>query len=227
MSNDTANDEQIVSSWIKNARPWTESVRKASIESRRLITDQAIIDAILDCSPRAVLDIGCGEGWLARALAGKGIQVIGTDVVPELIEQARRAGDSDFRLISYGDIAAGQLRETVDLMACNFSLLGKASVEGIFEAAPSLLKAQGAFIVQTLHPHTACGERPYRDGWREGSWEGFSGDYSDPAPWYFRSLKSWQALYAENGFRLREIREPIHPQTQRPASIIFMGERRL
>jgi 2-polyprenyl-3-methyl-5-hydroxy-6-metoxy-1,4-benzoquinol methylase len=223
--NSPFNDTQIIQSWNKNAGPWTVSVRKGQIESRKLITDQAIVEAILDRLPRSVLDIGCGEGWLARELAARDIRVIGTDVVPGLIDEARRADGGDFRLMSYEDIAAGKLRETVDVVACNFSLLGKDSVEGIFMAAPSLLETHGTFIVQTLHPHIACGELPYRDGWREGSWDGFSSDFSEPAPWYFRTLKAWIALFVENGFRLREIREPIHPKTQRPASMIFIGEK--
>jgi len=225
MTNKLFSDAKIVESWRKNAGPWTACVRDGRIESRRLVTDRAMVEAVLARSPRSVLDIGCGEGWLARELNSNGIKVIGTDVVPELIEQARLSGGGDFRLLSYEEIAAGKLGEAVDVLACNFSLLGKESVEGIFQAAPSLLNDQGLFIVQTLHPHSACGELTYRDGWREGSWAGFGSDFSDPAPWYFRTLKSWQALYQANGLRLREIREPVHPRTGRPASIIFIGEK--
>jgi 2-polyprenyl-3-methyl-5-hydroxy-6-metoxy-1,4-benzoquinol methylase len=218
------NDEQIITSWDRNAAPWTASVREGRIESRRLVTDEAIVGTVLDRSPGSVLDIGCGEGWLARILAAKGIRVIGTDVVPSLIEEAERAGDGDFRLMSYEDIADGKLEAKVDVAVCNFSLIGEESVQGLFKAIPSLLNHHGAFVVQTLHPHIACGDLPYRDGWREGSWNGFRGDFTDPAPWYFRTLKTWRGLYKDNGFRLREIREPIHPKTKRPASIIFIGD---
>src|SRR5690606_31737170 len=87
----------------------------------------------------------------------------------------------------------------------------------------SLLKPGGVFIVQTLHPLIACGDLPYVDGWREGSWTGFSTDFIDPAPWYFRAIESWQRLFMNNGLRLLEVREPIHPKTNNPASIIFVG----
>jgi len=231
MTNPSFSDKQIIDSWHRNAAPWTAYVRDGRIESRRLVTDRAMVEAVLARSPRTVLDIGCGEGWLARELSVKGLQVIGTDVVPELIEQAGRSGGGDFRLISYEEIATGKLGETADVVACNFSLLGKESVEGIFQAAPSLLTEQGVFIVQTLHPHSACGELAYRDGWRKGTWaglgDGVGNDFSDPAPWYFRTVNSWLALYQANGLRLREIREPVHPNTGRPASIIFIGEKSL
>ena len=108
------------------------------IESRILVTDQAIIDAVVGRSPNVVLDIGCGEGWLVRALAARGI--------------------------------------------------------------------------------------PYVDGWRTGSWAGFSSDFTDPAPWYFRTMESWVKLLTESGFRVLEVREPLNPKTPKPASALFIAE---
>lgn len=224
MTTDSFSDAKIVESWGINAHPWTAAVRGGQIESRKQITDQAIVDAILSRSPSSVLDIGCGEGWLGRELATRNIPVIGVDAVPEFIEAAQRAGVGDFRPMSYEEIAAGKLKISVDVIVCNFALLGKESVEGIFRATPSLLNSQGSFIVQTLHPVITCGDLPYRDGWREGSWAGFSSDFSDPAPWYFRTLESWIKLFMNSGFWLREIHEPLHPKTQKPASVIFVGE---
>jgi hypothetical protein len=32
------------------------------------------------------------------------------------------------------------------------------------------------------------------------------------------------ALLRANGWRLLEIREPLHPETQRPASVIFIAD---
>lgn len=224
MPTDPFSDAKIVESWCKNAPSWTVAVREGQIESRRETTDQAIIDAILSRSPRSVLDMGCGEGWLVRDLAARNIDVLGIDVVPEFIEVAQRAGVGDFRAMSYEEIAAGKLKVSVDVVVSNFALLGKESVEEVFRAAPSLLNSHGAFLVQTLHPVIACGELAYRDGWREGSWAGFSAAFTDPAPWYFRTLESWVKLFADNGFRLLEIREPLHPKTHKPASVIFIGE---
>jgi len=224
MISDPLSDARIVDSWRKNASPWTTAVRENQIASRALVTNKAIVDAVLSRSPRTVLDIGCGEGWLARALAEHGVSAVGVDVVPALIEQARKAGGGEFRISSYEDIAAGRLDVSVDLVVANFSLIGKESVEGVIRRAPSLLNSRGSLVIQTLHPVASCGDESYADGWRTGSWAGFSEEFSDPAPWYFRTMESWEVLLADSGFRILETREPVHPETGKPASVIFIAE---
>ena len=185
MSIDPLSDAKIVDSWRRNAAPWTAAVRDNRIESRVLVTNEAIVDAVLARSPRSVLDVGCGEGWLVRALAASGVTSIGVDVVPELVEQAGRAGGGEFRVASYEAIAAGALDLRVDVVVANFSLIGRESVDALIARTPSLLRRSGALIIQTLHPVVASGDLPYEEGWREGSWAGFGDAFADPAPWYF------------------------------------------
>jgi 2-polyprenyl-3-methyl-5-hydroxy-6-metoxy-1,4-benzoquinol methylase len=217
-------DAQIVDSWHRNARAWTAAVRAGQIESRRLVTNTAILEAVLGLSPVSVLDIGCGEGWLARALAEHGVSVIGVDVVPALVEQAKQAGGGEFRIASYDQIAAGVVAAKVDVAVANFSLIGKDSVERLLASVPNLLNPRGALVIQTLHPHVASGALPYEDGWRAGSWMGCGDDFTDPAPWYFRTLESWMKLLSDSGFRLIESREPVDPRSREPASVIFIAE---
>lgn len=216
-------EARIVDSWLKNTDPWTLAVRRGEIESRTLVTNHAIIDAVRSRAPRTAIDIGCGEGWLVRALDE--VEMVGVDASAGLIDKARQAGGGDFRVLSYEEIAGGKLQQTFDVAICNFSLIGKESVEGLFRAAGSILNPGGTLIVQTLHPIGACGDAPYADAWRDGSWAGFSSDFTDPPPWYFRTLESWVDLFSENGLRLLELREPIHPGTGKPASIILVGAR--
>lgn len=218
-------DDRIVSSWHRNAAPWSTAVRDGQIESRRLVTDHAVLAAVRSCAPRTVLDIGCGEGWLSRALTDDGIGVIGVDVVPALIEAAQRAAPGgDYRVASYESIAAGGLAVTVDLAVANFSLIGAQAVDALVRRVPSLLASRGHLVVQTLHPATAQGELPYVDGWRPGSWAGFGPDFTDPAPWYFRTIERWVTLLTQSGFVLRELREPVHPRTGSPASLLLVAQ---
>jgi 2-polyprenyl-3-methyl-5-hydroxy-6-metoxy-1,4-benzoquinol methylase len=224
MTTDTSIEAHIVASWAANASAWTAAVRDRSIESRKLVTDQAIVDAIVSRHPSTVLDIGCGEGWLARAVAKQGIAVVGIDVIPDLIGQAQAAGGGTFKVFAYDELAAGSLGEKADVVVCNFSLLGNESVDEVLRAVPSLLNDGGALIVQTLHPVAACGPHAYVDGWREGSWVGFDPAFVDPAPWYFRTMESWLRLFDKHELRLLEQREPMHPATRLPASVIFIAQ---
>ncbi|MFM0210981.1 class I SAM-dependent methyltransferase [Paraburkholderia sediminicola] len=221
MNIELLSDGKIIDSWRHNALPWMNAVRGGEIESRRLVTDRAVLDAVLACDPATVLDLGCGEGWLALALQRNGIGVTAIDVVPALVLAAKQAGVIDGRVLSYEEMASGQLKLSADVVVCNFSLLGKESVDGLLRTIPTLLKPDGSLIVQTLHPLVACGDLPYLDGWRTGSWAGFGEAFSDAPPWYFRTLHAWLELMWSSGLTLQEMREPLDPRTGRPASVIF------
>ena len=220
-------EAEIIRSWHINAQPWTEALRAQSIPSRKLVTDQAIIDALCSVAPRRVLDIGCGEGWLARALDRLGMEVLGIDAVGPLIAEAKRLGPGDYEVRSYEDLAAGALhRGSFDAAVCNFSLLGESSVESLIGSVGRYLNDPGYFVVQTLHPVAACGNHPYRDGWRPGSWAGFAPAFSAPAPWFFRTSASWYAMLRRCGFDVLECREPTARDATAPSSIIYICEQR-
>lgn len=213
-------EQAIVDAWHGNAAPWTRAVREQAIESRKLVTDDAIVRAVLAQAPHRVLDVGCGEGWLAQRLSRAGLHVTGVDTVPELVAAASAQG-GDFRELSYAELAAGALSERFDAVICNFSLLGQASVEDLLKAVPAMLQPGGVLLIQTLHP-LADSAGPYVDGWRDGSWAGCGDGFGQAAPWYFRTLAGWQASFAAAGLYISSLDEPLHPRTGRPASIVFI-----
>jgi 2-polyprenyl-3-methyl-5-hydroxy-6-metoxy-1,4-benzoquinol methylase len=217
-------DKKIEKSWVQNAKHWVNAIRNREIESRLQVTNSAIVSAILNTNPLKLLDIGCGEGWLARELSIRGIDVLGIDIVPQLINEAIRLGGGRFQVLPYKDLSQRAIKEKFDVAVCNFSLLGNESVVGIFRSVPDMLNNHGYFIVQTIHPVSGCGVGEYRNEWREGSWEGFSDSFINPPPWYFRTLKAWKDLYLENGFTICEIIEPLNPETKAFSSIIFVGK---
>ncbi|WP_444932045.1 class I SAM-dependent methyltransferase [Microbulbifer sp. SSSA002] len=226
MPNSEFSDDQVLASWHKNAHEWTKVVDKAAIPSRRLVTDAAIVSAIIAYQPATILDIGCGEGWLSRVFAQQGIPVCGVDGVKDLVNIARaRAGSCDsYRQLQYEEICAEKLEQQFALIVCNFSLIGKESVEQLFGRARELLLDGGHFVVQTLHPHWACAEQPYRDGWRPGSWDGIEGNFAEAAPWYFRTLESWVQLFNNSGLAIDAIHEPKADPLSPPSSLIICGK---
>jgi len=74
-----------------------------------------MLELLGDITNRRVLDAGCGEGYLARALADRGARVTGIDLSPRLIEQARDK-DPDGRI----DYQVADLSQTLPAMAGSF-----------------------------------------------------------------------------------------------------------
>ncbi|WP_444921305.1 class I SAM-dependent methyltransferase [Microbulbifer sp. CnH-101-G] len=219
-------DNKVLRSWHNNADEWVRVIDRAAIPSRKLITDRAIVEATLAHNPASVLDIGCGEGWLARRLSAEGIEVWGIDGVADLVCEAQRRGQErqHFRTLSYEALGPQAFESKFDLIVCNFSLIGERSTNAVFRNACSLLNPQGYLLVQTLHPLLSCGDENYQDGWRPGSWEGIEGDFQEAAPWYFRTVSSWVHLFIEHGLELTTLREPINPTSGKPASLILAGQ---
>lgn len=222
---DEEREAALIWSWMANAEAWTRAVREGRIESRRAATDAAIVHAVLERGPERVLDLGCGEGWLMRELADRGIEAVGLDVSMELVVAAEETGGGRYRCCSYEEVIEDPTRAggPYDLIACNFSLLS-AELVPLLRALRENLDIGGALVIQTVHPWIAAGEDPYADGWRTETFDAFGGDFAEPMPWYFRTLQSWTDALREAGFRLVKLREPVHPGTGRPASLLLTAE---
>ena len=150
-----ADSKAILASWQANADAWVTAVREQRIDSRR-VTNAAVLDAIKAGAPRRVLDVGCGEGWLCRALHDDGIEAVGVDATAPLIGAARADGAGRFEVLGYDDLVADPLRlGQFDGVVFNFAL---------FEADPSpILRA----VCQAVSPEAGSSSRPcIRIGWR-------------------------------------------------------------
>lgn len=217
-------EEHILSSWQKNSSAWTNAIKEGSIASRKLATNKAIVDTITSLKPSTMLDIGCGEGWLCREAHNYGVRTVGVDAIDTLIRAANEIGPGTFHVYSYQQIISGDTSLTgpFDLVVFNFSIFGNELVVELLKSVKRFLSENGSLVIQTLHPVVATGELTYVDGWREGSWTGFSSDFTDPHAWYFRTLNSWINLLRDTGYTLKELKEPLNPTTNKPASVIFV-----
>lgn len=209
-----SNTDQLRRSWSANADAWSAAVREQKIESRRLATNAAIVETVLSRNPRNVLDLGCGEGWLTRELASRGIAATGVDASRELIDRARESGGGTFHAMAYDELA---FDETFDVVVANFSLLEETMP---LRAIRALLQPRGVLLIQTVHP--VFSPAPYEDGWRVETFAAFEGDWPEPMPWYFRTLESWSRLLRDGGFVIAEVREPLHPERRQPLSLILI-----
>lgn len=222
---DDEREAALIWSWMANAGAWTRAVREGRIETRRRVTDAAIVEAVAERGPQRVLDLGCGEGWLMRALAERGIAAIGLDVSLELVMAAEDTGGGRYRCCSYDELVDDPTRAggPYDVVACNFSLLG-AELVPLLGALRRNLARDGALVIQTVHPWTAAGPDGYADGWRTETFDAFGGEFAEPMPWYFRTLGSWMDALRDGGFRVSALREPVDPDTGQPVSLVMVAE---
>ncbi len=86
-------------------------------------------DFVQRFAPASVLDAGCGTGRVGRELARRGLDVVGVDIDPEMLETARRkAPGVDWRL---ADLATVDLDRSFDaiVMAGNVMIFLKPGTE--------------------------------------------------------------------------------------------------
>jgi 2-polyprenyl-3-methyl-5-hydroxy-6-metoxy-1,4-benzoquinol methylase len=225
----TADDRaaRMRSSWERNAAAWTDAVRERRIASRRAGTDAAIVEAVLRSQPRSVLDVGCGEGWLARGLSARGFRVSGIDASEALIASARSLGGGTFEAMTYADVEAraDAIGAPFDLVVCNFSLL-EEDLTPVLRGLREVLVPAGRLLIQTVHPWTANADGVYTEGWRTETFANFGEGFVEPMPWYFRTLASWVDLVSEAGFEIERIDEPPGEDRALPLSLLIAARRR-
>ncbi len=219
----SSNESVLLQSWQHNAQAWIEAVRGGAIDSRVQVTDGAVLLAILGRQPERVLDLGCGEGWLLRVLAERGITAVGVDGDARLVEAARTAGSAAVHLATYRQLveATVDIGRDYNLICANFALLHQ-DIIALLAAMNALLAPGGALVIQTLHPWVAAAG-DYQDGWREETFDSFKGNWQ-PMPWYMRTLSSWINALDMAGFRLTGLQEPQHPQSAMPQSLLLVAE---
>ena len=227
--------DAIRESWDANADAWTEAVRSGHIPSRRQGTDAAVITActrvLASSHDLRVLDVGCGEGWLARALAPYASSVLGIDASRSLVDHARGAAAGmasvSFEVATYEDLRAssGCVAGPFELIVANYALLDDTA-EATLLALASRLSPTGRIVVQTLHPWAALGDRVYEDGWRVETFDAFQRPFPSPMPWYFRTLGAWIEAVRAAGLQLERFEEPLGPDGKRALSLLLTLSRR-
>jgi cyclopropane fatty-acyl-phospholipid synthase-like methyltransferase len=195
-------EEDILKTWQLNAKPWIDTLKNGDIPSRALATNKAIVEACLRLKPQRALDIGCGEGWLCRALGEAGVDMTGLDGVSGLIADAQRKGGAKYLTCSYEDLLHGlpdELSPPFDLAVCNFALFGKDLTIALAPVVHGLLTEQGHWVIQTLHPDYPMAAKP--GSWATEDWSAMKQPFQSGYAWYRWTKPGWQELLQHAGFK--------------------------
>jgi 2-polyprenyl-3-methyl-5-hydroxy-6-metoxy-1,4-benzoquinol methylase len=216
-------EEEIIQSWNINAASWIDIIERNGIESRQLITNAAIVNAVCNYKPASGLDVGCGEGWLAKELSENGVKMDGFDAVAGLIEKAKEKNDGKFLVATYEEVVTGKIKfsKLYEAIIINFALIGKESVEELLKTLPAYLTTNGILFIQTLHPYYRKTINDYTSGWKTGSWDGLGDSFTMPYDWYFRTMEDWLILLNDAGYKNISVSDNIHPLNGNYLSVIF------
>jgi len=103
----------------------------------------------------SVLDVGCGGGLLAEALARRGARVTAIDLAPAMIDTARLHAAGSGLAIDYRVQDAGELASTAphafEVVCCMEMLEHVAEPARLLGALAGLVKPGGAVFVSTLN----------------------------------------------------------------------------
>lgn len=142
-----------------------------------------------------ILDLGCGTGQLTAAVAQSGATVIGLDISPEMLAQAR----SNYPAIEFiqGDAANFTLREPVDAILSNAALHWVRDAEGVAASIARALKPGGRFVAE-LGGHGNI--QSVADAMRA---------VLGPEvkhPWYYPTIGEYATILERHGLEVREAR---------------------
>ena len=153
---------------------------------------------LIDAAPGSlVLDLGCGNGALTKALQDQGYKVIGMDASKELLDVARK-NHPEIRFVQ-GDAADFVLPEPVDVVFSNavFHWIEKEKQPDLIKCVYHTLKKNGQFVFefggsnnnQLIH---SVLETVFRE-------HGFC--YKNP--FYFPTIGEYASLLENAGFQVK------------------------
>ncbi len=177
------------STWDKMAQYWVSPEDEGEYHHTVIILPE--VYRLLDAQENeSILDVGCGEGTIARHLAKLGVKVTGIDI-SKMIDRAKEREERYKLGIKYIKMAAEDLEkefgnDTFDKVVCNMALMDIANYETTIKNISTVLKGGGIFVFSIAHPAFAwpatTSMRVPTDSQRNEDKRKISLDYFDERP---------------------------------------------
>jgi len=145
-----------VSAWNTMAAWYDEKQGDDGDLWHRTLIDPALLRVVGSVAGQTVLDLACGNGYLARRFARMGARVTGVDASAPMIERARTREARDPLGIAYhvGDTARLDRVEdgAIGVVVCNMALMDIEDAEGTIRQVGRVLRPRGRFVASLSHP---------------------------------------------------------------------------
>lgn len=200
----------LAEAWEREASAWAEWATALGHDHYYWRFDRPALLALLPPPGRRTLDLGCGEGRLARELTELGHEVVGVDASGTLIEAARAHGSATF---VHGDAACLPFAPaSFDLVVSNLALQDLDDLEGAVKEAARVLEADGLFGFSIVHPFKSAGR-----------FEGSGFTLTEP---YFRERRTIdRAGHDGRSVTLHGVHRPLQAYTEALAAAGLLVER--
>jgi SAM-dependent methyltransferase len=145
----------LAEAWEANAPDWLRWARTPGHDSYW----QFHRDAFLPLVPppgRLTLDVGCGEGRVARDLKALGHRVIAIDSSPTLLRAAREL-DPELEIVEAKATSIPLPDRAADLAVAFMSLMDMDDMETAVREVARVLEPGGRFVLAVVHPINAAG----------------------------------------------------------------------
>lgn len=141
--------------WESNAEKWIGWARRPGFDSYHQFHGRRFL-GIVPAPGRLTIDLGAGEGRLARDLVALGHRVIALDASPSLARACAASPEAIPTLLA--DAAATPFRAgCADLVVAFMSLQDVDDWEGAIGEAARLLIPGGRFLIAIVHPINSAG----------------------------------------------------------------------
>jgi len=181
-----------------------------------------LLDLLGDVGGKAVLDAGCGEGYLARILAARGARVTGIDLSPRLVALARErdtAGGIDYRV---ADLARPlpDLAGRFDRIGSYLALNDVADHRGFAATLAALARPGGRAGLALNNPYSLVVRGHITDYFASGSrgvYGGMTAALGGEIGYYHRTLEDYLDAFLAAGWRLAKLADvPAAPRDDSP-----------
>jgi SAM-dependent methyltransferase len=150
-------DRSLRAAWNENAEDWVRWARSRECDHAFWHLNLPALLALLPRPGELTLDVGCGEGRLARALRELGHDVVGVESSPALARAAKEA-DPSFE-VHVADAAAMPLPDNhVDLAIASLSLMNMDDMPRVVGEIARVLRPEGRLCFSVLHPINSQGD---------------------------------------------------------------------